>query len=104
MPRVKEPRSAEATAKRLVAAEEKIARLLGVIATKDMPRKQQCKTLRAVGFDHDSIADMLSITSNQVAVELHRANKDVAARKQDRGENKPATVRKAANAPRRESK
>ncbi len=49
----------------------RIARLLGLIATKDLGQIEQVGRLRAIGFANVEIADILGITSNHVGVALH---------------------------------
>jgi hypothetical protein len=49
----------------------RIARLLGLIATKDLPQIEQVGRLRAIGFANVEVADILGITSNHVGVALH---------------------------------
>jgi hypothetical protein len=49
----------------------RIARLLGLIATKDLSLIEQVGRLRALGFANVEIADILGITSNHVGVALH---------------------------------
>lgn len=64
-------------------AQEKIARLLGVIATKDLDRTKQVGLLRGVGFGIDEIAEMLGISANNVRVASHygRKKKDKTLKK-----------------------
>jgi DNA-directed RNA polymerase specialized sigma24 family protein len=54
-----------------VAAEEKIARLLGIIATKDLDRNRQVMLLRGAGFKVEEIAEMLGVSANNVRVASH---------------------------------
>jgi len=49
----------------------RIARLLGLIATKDLGQVEQVGRLRAIGFANVEIADILGITSNHVGVALY---------------------------------
>ena len=48
----------------------RIARLLGLIATKDLPQIEQVGRLQAIGFANVEIADILGTTSNHVGVAL----------------------------------
>ena len=68
-----------------VAAQEKIARLLGVIATKDLDRTHQVTLLRGVGFGVEEIAEMLGVSMNNVRVASHygRKKKSKKSRKGD---------------------
>jgi hypothetical protein len=59
----------------------RIARLLGLIATKDLPQIEQVGRLRIIGFANVEIADILGITSNHVGV----------ARLRPRASNSPAS-------------
>jgi len=59
-----------------VAAEEKIARLLGLMLVKDIKRKtDQVPLLRSVGFEISEVADMLGMTENHVKVADHHGRK-----------------------------
>jgi DNA-directed RNA polymerase specialized sigma24 family protein len=57
------------------AAHEKIARLLGIIATKGLDRNRQVMLLRGVGFAVEEIAEMLGISANNVRVASHYGRK-----------------------------
>jgi hypothetical protein len=59
-----------------VRAQDKIARLLGVIATKDLERTRQVMLLRGVGFGVEEIAGMLGISANNVRVSSHYGRKN----------------------------
>jgi len=60
-----------------VAAHEKIARLLGVLATKDMEQiPERVILLRAVGFEIAEVASILSMTENHVRVASHQGRKN----------------------------
>jgi hypothetical protein len=59
-----------------VSADEKIARLLGLLLVKDMKIKSdQVATLRRVGFDVSEVANMLRMTENHVMVADHLGRK-----------------------------
>jgi DNA-directed RNA polymerase specialized sigma24 family protein len=60
-----------------VPAHEKIARLLGVLATKDMEQiPERVVLLRAVGFEISEVASILSMTENHVRVASHQGRKN----------------------------
>lgn len=60
----------------LVSADEKIARLLGILATSNIqPRTKQVTLLRSVGFEVSEVAAMLGITENHVNVAAHHGRK-----------------------------
>lgn len=59
-----------------VSADEKIARLLGVLATKDIEQLPDRVTLlRGVGFGVPEVASMLGMTENHVRVATHHGRK-----------------------------
>lgn len=59
-----------------VTAEEKIARLLGLLLVKDIQKKtDQVPLLRRVGFDVSEVAHMLNMTENHVMVADHLGRK-----------------------------
>jgi DNA-directed RNA polymerase specialized sigma24 family protein len=59
-----------------VSADEKIARLLGVLATKDIDQiNERVALLRAVGFSVPEVAAMLGMTENHVRVAAHHGRK-----------------------------
>lgn len=59
-----------------VSSEEKIARLLGLLVTRDVETSAgKVKLLRNIGFSITEIALMLDISENAVAVADHRARK-----------------------------
>jgi len=62
-------------------AQEKIARLLGILATKDLDRTGQVTLLRGVGFGVDEIAEMLGISANNVRVASHFGRKRKSRKK-----------------------
>lgn len=65
-----------------VEAQEKIARLLGVLAVKDIPQRvDQVVLLRSVGFEVSEIAAMLGMTENHVNVAAHHGRKSRGKRK-----------------------
>lgn len=55
------------------SAMEKIARLLAVVATKDMDTDDAALKLDAIGFDAQEIAMVLGVGSNFVNVARHRS-------------------------------
>ena len=58
------------------AAEEKIARLLAVLATKDIEQASERVTLlRGVGFGVSEVASILGMTENHVRVAAHEGRK-----------------------------
>lgn len=63
-------------------AEEKIARLLGMLLVKDMERKtEQVALLRSVGFEVSEVAALLGITENHVKVAAFHGRKNVGKKK-----------------------
>jgi DNA-directed RNA polymerase specialized sigma24 family protein len=59
-----------------VSAEEKIARLLGLMVVKDIEKKtDQVPLLRRAGFGVSEVADMLGMTENHVKVADHLGRK-----------------------------
>ncbi len=59
-----------------VSAHEKIARLLGVLATKDLEQiPERVVLLRAVGFEVSEVASILGMTVNHVRVAAHLGRK-----------------------------
>jgi len=62
-----------------VSAEEKIARLLGLLLVKDIKKKtDQVPLLRRVGFEVSEVADILGMTENHVKVADHLGRKKKA--------------------------
>lgn len=62
------------------SAEEKIARVLGLLLIKDVQKKtNQVPLLRSAGFDVAEIADMLGMTENHVMVADHLGRKKRAS-------------------------
>lgn len=55
-----------------VQALERIARLLAVLATRNLSQKDQVAVLRAAGFTPLEIADIIGTTSHQVSVIMHQ--------------------------------
>ena len=56
-----------------VSAHDKIARLLGVLATKDLQQvPERVVLLRAVGFEVSEVASILGMTENHVRVAAPR--------------------------------
>jgi DNA-directed RNA polymerase specialized sigma24 family protein len=69
-------RSKATTTKDSVSAHEKIARLLGVLATKDMEQvSERVVLLRGVGFEVPEVASILGMTENHVRVAAHHGRK-----------------------------
>jgi DNA-directed RNA polymerase specialized sigma24 family protein len=65
-----------AGARRHVPADEKIARLLGMLLVKDIKKKtDQVPLLRSAGFEVSEVADMLGMTENHVKVADHLGRK-----------------------------
>ncbi len=59
-----------------VSAEDKIARLLGLLVVKDFENNTaKVALLRSVGFQNAEIAAMLNVSENQVAVALYQGRK-----------------------------
>jgi DNA-directed RNA polymerase specialized sigma24 family protein len=59
-----------------VSADEKIARLLGILATKDIEQiGERVTLLRAVGFGVSEVASILGMTENNVRVATHHGRK-----------------------------
>jgi DNA-directed RNA polymerase specialized sigma24 family protein len=59
-----------------VSADEKIARLLGILATKDIEQiNERVTILRAVGFSVSEVASILGMTENNVRVATHHGRK-----------------------------
>lgn len=59
-----------------ISADDKIARLLGLLLVKDIKNKtDQVLKLRSVGFEVFEVAAMLGITENHVKVADHAARK-----------------------------
>lgn len=68
--------AAEISGKSRVSAEEKIARLLGLLLVKDIKKKtDQVPLLRRVGFDVSEVASLLNMTENHVKVADHHGRK-----------------------------
>lgn len=64
-----------------LSAENKIARVLGLLLVKDMKKKtDQVPLLRAVGFEVSEVAAMLGMTENHVKVADHEGRKKRKAR------------------------
>ncbi len=78
MPKQKRKRRADENggSDRRVAADEKIARLLGLLLVKDIKKKtDQVPMLRSDGFQVSEVADMLGMTENHVRVADHLGQK-----------------------------
>lgn len=72
-----------------VSSQEKIARLLGIIAIKDVEQLTDRVTmLRAVGFEVAEVASMLGITENHVNVAAHHGRKKRKGKKAAKGTRK----------------
>jgi len=68
--------AADASSKGRVSADEKIARLLGLLLVKDIKSKgDQVVLLRRAGFDVSDVANMLNMTENHVMVADHLGRK-----------------------------
>lgn len=75
----------ERTTTGLVSADEKIARLLGILATKDIEQVSERVTLlRAVGFSVPEVAGILGMSENHVRVAAHHGRKQRRGRKASR--------------------
>ena len=71
--------AAEAFSKGRISADEKIARLLGLLLVKDMKNKgDKVLLLRRVGFEVSEVASMLNMTENHVMVADHLGRKKKA--------------------------
>jgi|GEM_PF-1751377 len=71
--------AAEGAGPRGVSAEEKIARLLGLLFVKDIKKKtDQVPLLRRIGFEVSEVANMLNMTENHVKVADHLGRKKKA--------------------------
>ena len=72
----------ERTTPELVSADDKIARLLGILATKDIEQiSERVTLLRAVGFSVPEVAGILGMTENHVRVAAHHGRKKHRGRK-----------------------
>jgi len=76
MARAKRKRAVDEAGAKRVSAEEKIARLLGLLLVKDI-RQQTDKVpiLRRAGFEVAEVAAMLGLTENHVRVADHVGRK-----------------------------
>lgn len=64
-----------------VSADEKIARLLGLLLVRDVKMKtDKVPLLRSAGFEVSEVANMLGITENHVKVADHLGRKKLQAR------------------------
>jgi DNA-directed RNA polymerase specialized sigma24 family protein len=71
-------REASASYHAAVSAEEKLARLLGLLLVKDMKSKSdQVTLLRRAGFEVSEVASLLDMTENNVMVTDHLGRKKV---------------------------
>ena len=69
----------------LVPPDEKIARLLGILATKDIEQiGERVTLLRAVGFSVSEVASILGMTENNVRVATHHGRKKHRGKKATR--------------------
>lgn len=65
-----------------VPAEEKIARLLGMLLVRDMEQKtEQVTLLKSIGFEVAEVAAMLGMTENHVNVAAHQGRKNLGKKK-----------------------
>lgn len=73
----------------LVSPDEKIARLLGILATKDIEQiGERVTLLRAVGFSVSEVASILGMTENNVRVATHHGRKKHRGKKPTRPKKK----------------
>lgn len=76
VPRKRKRAAADNGAGHRVAAEEKIARLLGMLLVRDIKKKtDQVPLLRIAGFEVSEVAEMLGMTENHVKVADHHGRK-----------------------------
>lgn len=62
-----------------IPADEKIARLLGLLLVRDIGKKtDQVPLLRRIGFEVSEVASMLDMTENHVMVADHRGRRKKA--------------------------
>lgn len=72
----KSPTAGTSTVRPRVSAEEKIARVLGMLLVKDIEKKaDRVPMLRNIGFEFAEIAEILEMTLNHVQVADHRSRK-----------------------------
>lgn len=72
---------AESTPSKHTPPADKIARLLGLLLTKDIKNKsEQVVILRSAGFEVSEVAGMLGMTPNHVMVADHHARKSRKSR------------------------
>lgn len=72
----KSPAGGIGSARPRVSAEEKIARVLGMLLVKDIEKKaDRVPLLRNIGFEVAEIAEILEMTHNHVQVADHRSRK-----------------------------
>ena len=65
-----------------VPADEKIARLLGMLFVRDLEQKtEQVTVLRSIGFEVAEVAAMLGITENHVKVAAHHGRKNLGMKR-----------------------
>jgi DNA-directed RNA polymerase specialized sigma24 family protein len=65
-----------------VSALEKVARLLGLFAVKDVKDKtEQVVVLRAAGFEVSEVAALLGMTENHVRVAAHKGRRARSGKK-----------------------
>ena len=89
MPKRKTPRRSTATNPAAATTDtaeqlQRIANLLALLATKGESQADKILTLTAAGFTNSEIAELLAVTTNVVAVTVHRgknAPKKKAAKK-----------------------
>jgi hypothetical protein len=63
-------------ARRRISAEDKIARVLGLLLVRDIKKKtDQVPLLRSIGFEVSEVAAMLDMTENHVKVADHLGRK-----------------------------
>jgi DNA-directed RNA polymerase specialized sigma24 family protein len=74
--KVKRERADGEVSGKRIAAEEKIARLLGLLLVKDIKRQtDKVPILRRAGFEVAEVAEMLGLTENHVRVADHLGRK-----------------------------
>lgn len=68
--------SAKSKAEKFYSAEEKIARLLGLLVVQKMEQKtDQALLLKSAGFQNSEIGELLDMSDNHVSVTLYQARK-----------------------------
>lgn len=57
---------------RIAKSLERLERIAALLATRDLERNDQLRTLAALGYKHSEIADMLGMKANTVTKSLSR--------------------------------